>query len=1026
MSKPGHDCVNVVVLIALPEEHDTFLEAFPAVGDVSSAHLVRLSHDLGVDGYTLTSVLAANMGSDLAGSAAYAACEDLMPDLIICLGIAGALADDLNLGDVAVSNEIVDILHNSKVGDRGARGASRPELSPRNYAVDTSLQASCRFLRSHPNLQSHLARWVSGSEERRRDVQERIRGTAVPALEADAAPVFQVGPIVCGPVVISRALVRQLKELNRKVLAVETESGGIFRVCQEKAIPAITIRGISDQADPNKKRLEKTTKNLVRTLAMENATRFFEVLTCNPAFMNVAARHADQRRSGKTVLAQTVGPEEIIRRIECDIERILEEASAEYKNRPSNAPLPLPRIQKLVFDDDTVEVDEKPIPVFDAISTEGNVFIKVARSYPEKTIAWSMAQTLLKHEIDGKQILPLVIEGSRFSPPTLGIDKLTSVAINSAEIQRNFSPVIIINEPPFDSKTKMRHLTSELKRIQNIASVAIITKSDTPIATIDSLKADVGLTDFYTSSVPFTEIAAYLESAFEMCPSEADSVAARLDDTFSKFRLNTHPAYFIGLQESTLSALINANQRAELIELAVSGLLSFIVAADKSAVKLSRTTREEFLRELAYEIRVEKRNFSLSELVGYVGAFAQHKALEIQPLAFLKGFVDIGLLNDASGSVTFSLPFLEAFLLSDKLKSDAGAALRYFDPRQDEFDAYAFDLYCERGADDEVVKSILLFSNEALGECDSDTNVFSAKAVKPAALSTPSALIDMLRSMGSAVGTMTSEPSSDRVRLEKQRLIDARDAVRRRVGARNKQDRSNLAPSRQAELARLDRLSRACTLLATLIGSGAERLSGPVKTKAAEVLLTCSERFLHYWTQSRLKFDFAALRADLLSDEAVDEVIEQFELFDDDREKVRQSLAVFLTDQELRALSGPLATVLHRLSAFAGVRSLKPVLDALRPKDEIENLLKGAWYMDVEATGGKKIIKTALHEYGGSPLFRFVLANHFMWRVFWHHWQLTSRNIFVDVAKSTLKPLGLLAGKEHQRKMLAGHRAQED
>src|SRR5689334_2455681 len=98
---PQVDTVNVVVLLALAEENDRFLEMFPSNGDVSTDTLVRLTHDFGVRGYTLTSVLAANMGSDLAGSAAYAACEDLHPDLVVCVGIAGGLSDDLNLGDVA-------------------------------------------------------------------------------------------------------------------------------------------------------------------------------------------------------------------------------------------------------------------------------------------------------------------------------------------------------------------------------------------------------------------------------------------------------------------------------------------------------------------------------------------------------------------------------------------------------------------------------------------------------------------------------------------------------------------------------------------------------------------------------------------------------------------------------------------------------------------------------------------------------------------------------------------------------------
>jgi hypothetical protein len=462
-----------------------------------------------------------------------------------------------------------------------------------------------------------------------------------------------------------------------------------------------------------------------------------------------------------------------------------------------------------------------------------------------------------------------------------------------------------------------------------------------------------------------------------------------------------------------------------LIELAVSGLLLFIVAADTSPVKLTRTTREEFLREFAYELRVEKRRFGLPELVAYAERFAEKRALEMEPLAFLKGYFDVGLLNEVSGSVSFSLPFVEAYLISDKLKNEPNSALRYFNPHEDDFDTYAFDLYCEQGAAPGVVSATIEYAENTIGDCAADTNVFSTKAVKPAALSSPETFIEMLKSMGTAVEKIAAEPSSDGVRLEKQRLIDARETVRRRVGDQKKQDRSCLSEERRQQFQLLDRLSRSGTLLATLIGSGAERLDGTVKVKAAKLLLTSSERFVHYWTENRLEVGYSSLRSELLSDESVNEIIEQFELFEPDREKIRASLAVFLTDQELSALSGPLATVLYRNANYAGVRALKPVLDRVAAENEIEALIRGAWYMEVEAEQGTKVIKGALRDYRGAELFRLVLANHLMWRVFWHHWQLKSRTIFVDIAKSTLRGVGLLSGKEYEKRMLAGHRADQ-
>lgn len=1011
MANNPQQSANIVVMIALSEEHDRFKAKYPPIQDLSSGTLVRIRHQCDIPNLNIISVLANEQGADHSTSAAYSACNDLNPDLIVCIGIAGTLTDDLNLGDVAISSEIIDILHSAKISDVGKRGGSRPELSPRNFGVNTALQASCRFFRSHPDHELPLHEWISSCKDRLDRLSNTIGDLQfVPGFFPDTQPMFLVGPIVCGPVVVSKALSKQIKEINRKTLAVETESGGIFRVAQDNSVPAITIRGISDRADPDKKRLESTTKNAIRQLAMDNAIALFTRLINIPSFTAVAFEHAGERENGSLQTKGGPGPQEIIKLVEDQIISVLEELSPNYKNRQNNAPLPLPRIQKLIMEDDFATGDEHPISIYDAISQDRAIFLKVARSYPDRALAWSIAQQLLKYDINGKQLLPIVIEGSKVSPPTLGLSRLSDLDLDSPVVLNNFYPIVLINEPDFQSRTKLRFLSAELRGLSADGGIVVLSKCESPIEAIDSLKADLGLTEYLSSSVPFCEIAAYLERAFEMTSGEADAVAARLDDTFTRFRLNTHPSYFIGLEETTLNALIEANQRAELIELAVAGLLSFTVASDKSTVKLTRSTREEFLRELAFEIRVQKRKLSLDELILYSRQFAKRKALEIEPMAFIQAFFDIGILNDIDGRINFSLPFVEAFLLSDKFRSDPKSALQHFDFNATEFDIYTFDLYCERGASEEVVAAALDFAFATLTECGNEENVFSKRSVNPAALSTPANMVNLVRKISNAVDKIASTPHSDQVRLEKQQLIDARQAVRQRVGDRSALDRSNLSSEKKREFERLDRLSRSTLVLATLVGSGAERLDGEVKIRSASLLMSLSERFCHYWTLNRLEIDFSSLRKELLSDESVKSIIEQFELFGDDQERVRSSLALFLMDQELTSLSTPIATVLYRLANYAGVRTLKPVIDSIRPANEIEALLRAAWYMDVEAISGRRAMKSALSNYKGSDLIRFVLANHLTWRVFWHHWQHDSKRAFVQVSKRILLGLGFVTG----------------
>lgn len=312
-----------------------------------------------------------------------------------------------------------------------------------------------------------------------------------------------------------------------------------------------------------------------------------------------------------------------------------------------------------------------------------------------------------------------------------------------------------------------------------------------------------------------------------------------------------------------------------------------------------------------------------------------------------------------------------------------------------------------------------MFAQAALEKCSNEPNVLTTRRVKPLALSTPGVLVDTGKKLNTALKTIASEPSNDDIRSEKQRLIDARTTVRKRVGEK-RNDRSSLTPEVQEEFRHLDMLSRASSNLATLLGSGSERLQGDVKNEASNKLIEVSERFLHYWTLNRLEIDFNQIREDVLSDEAVDELITQFDLFDQDREKIRASLSVFISDQEMRALSGPLATVAHRLASQAGVRSLKPVLDTTNAPNQMSLILRAIWYMDVEPETGKHLLKSSLQGFKGTPLVRFVIANHLMWRVFWHHWQLNSRSTMIQAAKTTLKPLGLKTSQKRISDVVKG------
>ncbi len=1017
MQNMNDEKINVVAIIALPEEHDTFCEVFPTEADISDEQLVRLKHNFHDPSIRLMSVLCENMGSENAMAAVNSAIQDLSPDLIICIGIAGSLSDDVKLGHVCVSSEITDILQNSKIVDkekkRAAKGQRKGSISritefefcTRPYSVENKLHANFRFFRSQPSRVEERVKWETTCTERNKSAYEVL---ADDTYVVDASKMaLHVGPIVCGPVVSSKGFKNQLSGMNRKNLAIETESGGIFRAAQKNKVLALTIRGICDLADKSKSKIEKKSKNSFRKVAMQNACDLLHLQLGNASFISVARSEAARRNGVQPSFSEEFSATSILSKCESYSESYLESVSPDYKNRNGHVRLPLPRARKISIDEDQELLEEhQPEGIFDALSKEKRLFIKLPKSYPDNTLPWTIGLSILKYELDGKQPLPITFSGDQISPPSNDIARAIPFNFSDNLVSDSFSLVFIINEPQFSSKTRLAFLMSELKKFDD-AYVIVVSKAESPISAIDGFKSDLGTVDYVTASIPFRDIAIYLEHALELEPGEADAAATRLDDTFSKFRLHTHPSYFIGIQESTINALINANQRAELIQLAVDGLLSFVVASDPTEVKMGRTTREEYLSDLAFKIRVEKKTFTQSTLISDAESFAGSRALEIEPIEFIQGFFKFGLLTLITGEVAFSLPFLESYLLSQRLISNPTEATRYFDPNSSEFDYFSFDLYSERGAHAEVIAAVSQFASDALNTCDDSPNAFSAKSVKPRSLGTASAFVSRAKEMVDVVKKITEQNSSSSVRNEKQRLIDARTTVRKNVGDRKKIRREDLSTEVQEQFARLDKLSRSQLLVATLIGSGAERLDGDVKSALSASLLTVSEKFLHHWTLDRQRIDFNGLRKKLLSDEAIDSLIEQMELYVDEREEVRENIALFIDDQEMKSLSSPLATILERISSSAGVRSLKPIVENLEPKNEIEALLRGSWYMDVEPNRGKAILKNALQNYKGSELFRLVLANHLMWRMFWHHWQKSSKNKFLEASRYSLKPMGL-------------------
>jgi nucleoside phosphorylase len=173
---------------------------------------------------------------------------------VLVVGIAGGRpSDDVQLGDVVVSTRI----HDFAVETRTAGKA--PTYDVAGGPIDKALAALVANLAAR---EDELGDWTAGLPPRppvswtkkgqlygptdwQRELREKLEHHHGPAA-TPRAPTYAAGPIAS-----SDRLVKDPDLLNawlqdaRSLLAIEMESGGVYRAARERC-PMLAIRGISD------------------------------------------------------------------------------------------------------------------------------------------------------------------------------------------------------------------------------------------------------------------------------------------------------------------------------------------------------------------------------------------------------------------------------------------------------------------------------------------------------------------------------------------------------------------------------------------------------------------------------------------------------------------------------------------------------------------------------------------------------------------------------------------------------------
>jgi nucleoside phosphorylase len=148
------------------------------------------------------------------------------PAALLFVGVAGALSDDVNLGDVVVATRVYGY-HGGRAGTDG--------FLPRTRSWDA------------PHRLEQVARLVARGSAWRELVPEGNR---------KGRPTVHFKPVAAGEVVLdSRAspVARWLRSQCQDAVAIEMESAGVAHAAHlNGSLPALVIRGVSDRANGGK------------------------------------------------------------------------------------------------------------------------------------------------------------------------------------------------------------------------------------------------------------------------------------------------------------------------------------------------------------------------------------------------------------------------------------------------------------------------------------------------------------------------------------------------------------------------------------------------------------------------------------------------------------------------------------------------------------------------------------------------------------------------------------------------------
>ena len=1001
--------VDIAVILPLEEEFASFTTVFELHEERSSGYF-RVIGTAPPSQLRIVAAPQEQMGRSGAVEAASRLLDEFDVGLITCLGIAGGLSGDVRVGDVCCASTLIDILDNNKVVQDGDR--YRLEFSPSYYQANRALVTSTNHARIAPSFRERYNSWREISFLHARELLPEPYIGQKDTPENVDRPNFFSGNIVCGPVTKSEAFNLDLQGIGRKLLAIETESGGVFSVAERLSTAAWCIRGISDYGDSNKNAFEEATKGNARKVAAANAASFLKMQLENPAFQDFVGlrrRHLGEQPgiSGPTQTGPSESFASGLAQLDSAIDAKLRELSPAFKYKPKGYRLPSPRLQLREPPPDVPADDNIPVELRAAIQARDTLLISVPRNYADHSLAWIMASELLRDDDQEVQYVPFVVDGERLGPPSRGLEQASELFLPQL-LGDGRCPVFLIENFPSASQTKVNFLIKERERFPG-AKFLLLSQTQVNIAAEREMSSKLAASEFIVCDVSFKEMAGFLEKSFEMSGAEAEVAAMRLRSTFQRFDLSANPTYFAGITRETLFALLEANRRSELIQLAVDGFLSFVVAGDRANVVLSRTTRSRFLRELVFELKVRSRTFTQAELVDFTKEFASRYDFAIDPLTFVHGFVSYGVLRFVDDHVAVTLPFIESYLLALELVSRPVDAALYYKAERRDFDFVSFDIYAELAPEVALAEEVCASLEQVIERLRLNTpgqNILLTGEVEPELMKSQVRIRRVEHQIRKALETVESPAGNAK---EKQRLLDLRDKAQTRANLAADKVSGETKQETNAASSDLDQAFRLWSICVILLGSGAEHLQAPLKRRLAHAVVHAASTLIDVWTRGFKSIDFTAFKTEVLADENLSRVIGEHT--SGDETTVREFLNGMVDFFEYTILSYPFRRMLDHLCETSRQRVLAASLEKVEFDDVFDRTVAGTWLADLDASVAPKRFLQTLADLPPARFVRLNLATHLIMRVYWSHWEPSSRLALLNAAIAACEPLGLTFDK---------------